>query len=267
MGGERVEKWEANNYRVAVILPMYNEENSIAALRAMFDDNPALLPGYDCRIIVVDDGSKDGTSELVTRWALQNPRVTVISHLQNMGLGQAVLTGFGEAICMGVACAITMDADASHTEKVINQMVRALQEGADIVIASRFVKGSKQIGVTGGRQILSWGARLLLKMVFNLRGVTDYTINFRAYRTELLKDALVRSQRPFLVLRSFAAVVELLLKLAPLAGKIDEVPLVLRYDFKKSRSKLRIMATILDYIRLCLMPREKGVLGKGLKIL
>jgi len=262
-----VKEWKGDSPRVAIILPMYNEEDSIAALQAMFDENPALLPGYDCRIVVVDDGSRDSTRELVLRWSLQNSRVTIVSHLQNMGLGQAILTGFGEAIGMGADCVITMDADASHTEKVINQMVEVLQKGADIVIASRFAKGGGQIGVTGGRQILSWGARQLLKLVFNIRGVTDYTINFRAYRTDLLKDALAKSQSPFLVLRSFAAVVELLLKLVPLAEKIAEVPLVLRYDFKKSPSKLRIMATIADYLRLCLMPKERGVLGTGLKIL
>lgn len=259
---------EGKSRIVAIILPMYNEEKSIAALRNMFSSIPTLLPGYVVGIIVVDDGSTDRTRELVDQWALQDRRLTVVSHLRNMGLGQAVLTGMGEAILRGADCIITMDADATHTVKVIGRMVRAvIEEGADISIASRFTEGGAQVGVSLGRRILSWGVRQLFSLIFKVEGVTDYTTNFRAYRTELVSSALLKSSSPFLKMHTFAAVAELLLKLVPMAQKIIEVPLVLRYDFKKSSSKLKLLKTIVEYCRLCFQPKESGVLGRGLKIL
>lgn len=250
----------------AIVLPMYNEELSIAPLRAMFDGSDFLPPGYEYRIVTVNDGSQDGTLNLINRWAEENHRVMVVSHTRNMGVGQAILTGFGEAIRMSSACVVTMDADASHPGEIIGQMIDTLQAGADIVIASRFARGGTMVGVPFLRQVYSLGARMLLSLVFPLQGVKDYTVGFRAYKTPLLNQALSQTSDSFLTFRSFATSVEILLKAAPLAGKIVEVPLVLRYDHKKSPSKLRLWSTITDYLKLFFLPKQKCPLGRGLKI-
>jgi len=251
---------------VAIVLPMYNEEVSIPSLRSMFDRNLSLPPDFEHCIIAVNDGSNDGTLGLIGRWSQENKRVTILSHTKNMGLGQAILTGFGESIRMGSTCVVTMDADASHPGTVIKQLVDALLAGADIAIASRFAGGGRQKGVTLFRRLLSFGARVLISAVFPLKGVTDYTVGFRVFRTSLVEAALSKREGTFLAFKTFTATAELLLKMATMAQKIVEVPLVLRYDLKKSRSKLKLLATVRDYVSLCRMPREKCSLGKGLRI-
>jgi len=253
-------------YFAVIILPMYNEELSIPLLRTMFDGNIPMPPECDYRIVVVNDGSTDETLKLVNAWIQENRRVSVVSHIRNMGVGQAILTGFGEAIRMGSNCVVTMDADASHPGDIINELVNSILSGADIAIASRFVEGGQQIGVPFMRRVYSLGARVLLSMVFPLRGVRDYTVSFRAYKTHLLNQALSKKKDSFLIFHSFATSVEILLKIAPLANKIEEIPLVLRYDHKKSPSKLRLWSTIWDYGKLFFLPKQKGPLGRGLKI-
>ncbi len=252
---------------LSVILPMYNEEKSIPHLRSMFDRGLDLPPDHDFHIIVVNDGSIDRTLDLAVRWAGENPRVTVVSHPRNLGLGQAILTGFGESIKKGAYCTVTMDADATHPGNIITDLVLAVSRGADIAIASRFVPGGRQVGLSPARRLFSFGARIYLSAAFPLRGVTDYTCGFRAYRTSLLARALSKCSGPFLVFHTFTAMVEILLKTAVLAGKVHEVPLVLRYDLKQGASKMKAVKTIRDYFRLLTLPREKCPLGRGLKIL
>lgn len=252
---------------INIILPMYNEELSFHSLQQMFKGEMLLPVEYDYRIIIVNDGSTDRTLEYALKWRAENPRINVISHDNNHGLGQAILTGFREAIKFQSYCVVTMDADASHPVGTINDLVSAISLGADIAIASRYTTGGKQIGVSPIRTLYSTGARCLLSMVFPLKGVRDYTVNFRAYRTNLIQEGLSRANEPFLVFDTFTAAAEILLKMAPLADKIVEVPLVLHYDWKESSSKLKVGATIRDYLKLCLLPKKKGTIGRGLNII
>ncbi len=254
------------NKILAIVLPMYNEELSIPLLRGMFDRNMSMPPDYDYRIVVVNDGSQDGTLSLADDWARENLRVKVVSHTQNMGVGQAILTGFGEAIRMGADCVVTLDADASHPGDIISLMVEKVNAGADIVIASRFASGGRQIGVPPIRKVYSLGARILLSAFFPLKGVRDYTVGFRAYNTTILYSALSQTEKPFLKFSSFATSVEILLKVATMAENIEEVPLVLRYDHKVSPSKLKLWMTISDYLKLFWLPKQKCPLGRGLRI-
>ncbi|MDH7478699.1 MAG: glycosyltransferase [Syntrophomonadaceae bacterium] len=254
-----------DKHLVAIVLPMYNEEESIPFLRVMFDENLTLPSDCEFRIVAVNDGSSDRTLELITRWAREKKKVLAVSHTRNMGLGQAILTGFGEAIRMGSDVVVTMDADASHTEAVISQLVSAVLAGADIAIASRFAAGGKQVGVPLYRRFFSWGARMALRLLFPLEGVTDYTISFRAYRTKMVEYAL-SCKEEFLDFKTFAIMVELLLKMAPFAQKIVEIPICLRYDLKMSSSKLKLGPTLRDYLRLARLPKAKCQLGKGLGV-
>lgn len=252
---------------IAIVLPMYNEELSIAPLREVFDGDLLLPDGCDHCIFAVNDGSKDSTLKLVNKWAEENSRVKVISHDRNMGVGQAILTGFTEAIKIESTCVVTMDADASHPGGLITKLVAAvLNENADIVIASRFAGGGTMVGVPFLRRVYSNGARLILSLIFPMKGIKDYTVGFRAYRTTILAAALSQASKSFLNFSSFTTSVEMLLKTAPYADKIVEVPLVLRYDRKKSPSKLRVWPTMRDYVRLSFLPKKKGPLGRGLKI-
>jgi len=250
----------------AIILPMYNEELSVPLLRKMFDAGLEMPEDVDFRLVAVNDGSEDATLDLINAWARENPRVTVVSHAQNQGVGQAILTGFGEAIRMKSFCAVTLDADASHPGSLIKKMISEVERGNDIVIASRFAPGGRQIGVSPIRKLYSVGARLLLNLVFPLKGIRDYTVGFRAYNTSLLNRAFSINDGPFLDFRSFATSAEILLKMVTVAERVSEVPLVLRYDQKQSPSKLKTWATIKDYFKLFTLPGQACKLGRGLRI-
>ena len=101
-----------------------------------------------------------------------------------------------------------MDADATHPGEIIAELVEKIRAGADIAIASRFTKGGGQDGVPFLRSFLSIGATLFYRIAFSLRGVTDYTVNFRAYRSSLVNEALAAGKWPFLDSRTFSATVE-----------------------------------------------------------
>lgn len=251
---------------VSVILPMYNEEKSIPQLRKMFDQGLRLPSDLDFNIIVVNDGSVDRTLELAYRWEQENPRVSVVSHNVNYGLGRAILTGFYQSIQRGSRCTVTMDADATHPGSTIFELVQEICNGSDIAIASRYAPGGRQVGLSLPRRLFSFGARVYLSAFFPLKGVRDYTCGFRAYRTSLLAGVLDRCQGEFLVFNTFTAMVEILLKTAGQASKIVEVPLVLRYDLKLGGSKMKLLKTIRDYFRLVSLPTKPCPLGKVLKI-
>ncbi len=250
---------------VAIILPMYNEAQSIPALQQMFEQL-LLPPGCRYILIVVNDGSNDNTLELAANWMRAAGSGTIVSHTENRGLGAAILTGFAEAVKIHATCIVTMDADATHPGEIIAGLVQKIHAGADIAIASRFAGGGGQEGVPILRSFLSLGAKLFYRTAFPLRGVRDYTVNFRAYRGSLIRKALQSGQWPFLVSRNFSATVELLLKLAPLADSIEEVPFTVQYGDKKSTSKLKILATIRGSLQLFLLPKTNCSLGRGLRI-
>ncbi len=230
---------------LAVVLPAYNEAKNLPTLldrigRALGDS------GRPYRIIVVDDGSTDDTAATAD-WAGNSLPVEVLRHDKNRGLGAALRTGLIEAIRHS-DFVITMDADDSHDPAIISHMIERAEVGYDVVIASRFEYGGAEIGVAGHRKFMSHGASALLKRVAPLKGVQDYSSGFRVYRTDLLKRLVVHYGEDALVTESgFACMVELLLKTSLHGGRVSEVPLILRYDRKKSPSKMRILRTVTRY--------------------
>lgn len=251
-----------NDKLVCIILPMFNETASFPMLRAMFDAGFDLSSGLEYSIVVVDDGSTDATPRLAWQWSRENHKVLVLTHSHNRGLGAAIMTGFRAAVALKADYLVTLDADASHPAGKIRELLMAVTKDADIAIASRFTAASKQSGVPLPRRIYSAGARLLFQLVFPLRGVRDYTTGFRSYRVDVVRGMLAR--HPDLAFRSFAASVEILLRSAVYAGNIVEVPLLLRYDLKRSPSKMKAFSTVRDCLRLCLLPKTECRLGRGL---
>ncbi len=254
---------------------MYNEEESIPLLRADLARVQGVLVSH---IVAVDDGSTDRTLELLEEWALDEPRLRVVSYHPNRGLPGAILAGFREAVELGAGTGaeahggedvvVTMDSDASHPISLIPEMVRRLAAGADIVIASRHAPGAAQFGLAWYRQVFSWGASLLMRLAYPLRGVRDYSTNYRAYRGALLLEALNRSPSGRLAAaRDFSGVVEMLLRLCSLGPKVAEVPLELHYERKKSPSKAQVTRMITGYFRLALKKKTRSATGVCLPLL
>jgi dolichol-phosphate mannosyltransferase len=230
--------------KVTLLLPAYNEAEDLPPL--LEKAGKALEGRADYRILVVDDGSKDGTADAV-RAAAQRLPITMIQHPRNLGLGAAMRTGLKSA-ALGEGVVVTMDADNSHDPELIHAMIARLGEGYDVVIASRFQPGGRELGVPGHRRLISHTASAVLRLLIRYRGVKDYTCGFRVYRVETLRRLIEVYGDGFLRENGFSCMLELLLNLHSLHVPAAEVPLVLRYDLKTGASKMRIFRTVWRYV-------------------
>ena len=244
--------------RVWVVLPAFNEALSLPALlerlaQSMFE------AGLGYGVVLVDDGSTDGTVESVARLA-DEVSLRVVRHERNQGLGASLRDGLMEAA--GLAddhdIVVTMDADNSHTPELILPMVRLVREGNDVVIASRYRPGSKVRGVPLERRFLSFAGRWIFTLLFPTPGVRDFTSGYRAYRAEVLRRVARDYGPAFYDQGGFQAMVDILLKLRRLDLIFHEVPLILRYDLKEGGSKMRVWRTIRDTLRLLVRRRLGG---------
>lgn len=246
---------------LCLALPAYNESAVITPLLETAAGVLAAEP-VTWSIVVVDDGSSDATAALVEDFIRRgHPQVRLVRHARNRGLGPAILTGLQAALEAGSGperMVVCMDADLTHPPEVIPRLRAALEAGADLVIASRFQPGSRQVGVPPLRRLMSFGARQLFKYALNLPGVKDYTCGFRAFRASLLKQGFEKFGAEGLITRSgFACTDELLVHLAMLDPVIREVPFILRYDRKQGRSKMNLGVTIAETIKLLKAHRGK----------
>ena len=243
---------------VIVTLPAYNEAQTLPTLleriRESMEEN-----GIEYRVIVVNDGSTDGTGDSVDRMRDALP-VTRIDHEVNRGLGEAIRTGLFAAIegADDRDIIVTMDSDNTHTPGLIARMVRRIREGNDVVIASRFQPGAHVRGVPFYRRVLSRSSSLVFRMAFPTPGVRDFTSGYRAYRAAVVKRAFDTYGGEFVAESGFACMVDILLKLRRIDAIMGEVPLVLRYDMKYGVSKMMVLRTAIDSLQL-LVSRRLGL--------
>lgn len=235
-----------------LLLPMYNEA---AGLARTLDELHQVLGSHGLRytLVAVDDGSTDATPDILRSYAARLPLVT-ITHPSNRGLGETIRDGLERAVGLAEArdndaIIIRMDADHSHDPGSIPRMVAGIRDGYDVVIASRFAPGGQERGVPAIRRLLSRAANLLMRVCAPIPGVRDYATGFRAYRASVMRAALAVYRDDFLALKrwGFTTTVEKLLKLHRLGARMTEVPIILRYDLKRSRSKMPIMTTMMGY--------------------
>lgn len=247
--------------RLIVALPAYNEEECLPPLLRSFGRLFREL-GSDFRpiVIVVDDGSKDNTGQ-VTLEAAKTLPVRLVPHEKNKGLGEAIKTGLRAALEESTSdedTIICMDADNTHPPRYVKGMLYEIEGGADIVIASRYRRGSRQVGVPRNRQLMSYGARWLFWLFLGLPGVRDYTCGYRAYRAGLIREAFEHYGDDLITRNGFACTDQLLVNLACMAPlQIKEIPFILRYDRKRGASKLNLGVTITETLKLLLDGRNK----------
>jgi len=171
--------------KAMVIIPTYDEaeniERLIAAIRAQ--------PGH-FEITVVDDNSPDGTGKIVEAIAAKDPGVHVLHRSGKLGLGTAYIEGFKYALRNGVEAVIEMDADFSHDPKELPNFLAKLDEGADLVVGSRYVNGVRVLNWSFKRLLLSKMATLYVDLVTGMGSdiVTDATAGFKCYRRKVLES-------------------------------------------------------------------------------
>lgn len=238
---------------ITVVLPAYNESDSIGLLLSRIDELMR-KKHYPIRVIVVDDGSRDDT---VQNARIAMPEAVVISHEVNKGLGEAIKTGLLVALDVSseTDVIVTMDSDDSHAPALIGKMIDKIDEGCDVVIASRYLPESRVVGVAYYRRVLSDGASFLFRAIFPIDGVRDYTCGYRAYRAAVLKQAFERWGNEFVNQTGFSVMVDILLKLSRLNIVFAEVPIILRYDRKPGASKMNVRKTVMQTLSLLIKHR------------
>jgi dolichol-phosphate mannosyltransferase len=166
-----------------LILPTYNEAENIESIVAAALPQLAVT-GLEHRILVVDDGSPDGTGAIADRLATEHARVEVLHRTSKDGIGPAYLAGFGRALAGGAELIMEMDSDFSHDPADIPRLVAATAD-ADLALGSRYVDGG---GVTDwglGRQLISRAGSLYARLLLGLP-VRDLTGGFKCFRRAVL---------------------------------------------------------------------------------
>lgn len=167
--------------RVLVIVPTYNEAENIGRV---VDRMRAAVP--DAHVLIVDDGSPDGTGDLADRISAADNSVHVLHRPGKGGLGAAYLAGFGWAMDRDYDVLVEMDADGSHRPEDLPRLLAALNAGADLALGSRWVPGGKVVNWPVRRKLLSRGGNIYVRLVLDLP-VRDATGGYRAYAAGALR--------------------------------------------------------------------------------
>jgi len=163
-----------------VCIPTYNESENIQKIFGLIH---AIAPHF--HILVIDDGSPDGTGDIVKHLMADNPTIHIIERKQKLGLGTAYCAAFKWAIENGFDFIYQMDADLSHDPKDLLRFQLEIED-ADVVLGSRYVSGVNVINWPMSRLLLSWFANLYTRIVTGMP-IADATGGFKCFRAEVLK--------------------------------------------------------------------------------
>jgi dolichol-phosphate mannosyltransferase len=166
--------------RVVMVVPTYNEAGNLAWI---VDRLRRAQPAVD--VLVVDDGSPDGTGRIADELAAADPQVSVVHRTAKEGLGAAYLQGFAVALDRGYDVIGEMDADGSHQPEQLDRLLTALA-GADLVIGARWVPGGSVVNWPRHRELLSRGGNLYVRLLLGI-DVHDATAGFRLFRRTTLE--------------------------------------------------------------------------------
>ena len=219
-------------HRSVVIIPTYNEcENIEAIIRAVVEQP------YHFHVLVVDDGSPDGTADIVKQLqaTVFPTQLHLLQRSGKLGLGTAYIAGFKWGLTNGYDYIFEMDADFSHNPNDLPRLLEAcVNEGADVAVGSRYCKGGGVINWPFDRIFLSRGASIYVQAVLWMP-VSDPTAGFIAYRRQVL-DAIDFEQIKFI---GYAFQIEMKYAAYRLGFKVKEVPIIFK-DREKGQSKMSL---------------------------
>jgi dolichol-phosphate mannosyltransferase len=230
---------EGGNPSFSVVVPIFNER--LGAQRCVREIARALdgLPNRTA-LIVVDDGSRDGTAAILKDLTRICAGLEVITHPVNRGYGAALVTGAARAAERGLDYVLFMDSDLTNSPEDIPRFAAKMSEGFDVIKASRFVPGGRMVGVPWTRVMVSRLGNLVARGLYRL-SVRDCTNGFRAVRTSLLIQMDLRE-------RGFPIIMEELYWCRFLARSFAEVPVTLINAARVSSFRYR-PAVFLAYLR------------------
>ncbi|MBR1787472.1 MAG: polyprenol monophosphomannose synthase [Paludibacteraceae bacterium] len=200
-----------------VIIPTYNEKENIEAIiKAVFD-----LP-LQMHVLVIDDGSPDGTANIVKSLQKENSeRLFLIERSGKQGLGTAYITGFKWAIEQQYDYIFEMDADFSHNPQDLLKLHQTLEEGADVVVGSRYITGVNVVNWPMGRVLMSYFASKYVRTVLGI-SVRDTTAGFVGYRREVLETIELDKIR----FKGYAFQIEMKFTAIKCGFTLKEVPII-----------------------------------------
>jgi dolichol-phosphate mannosyltransferase len=214
--------------RATICLPTYNEranlEPMLLALRGVLRDGD--------RVLVIDDGSPDGTGELADRLAEELAFVDVLHRSRKEGLGPAYLAGFRQVLAGNAELVLEMDCDFSHDPADVQRLIAAVEEGADLALGSRYVPGGgvRDWGII--RRFISRGASVYTGLFLRM-GVSDPTGGFKCFRRRVLETIDLAA----IDAKGYAFQIETTYRAKRAGFRVVEVPITFA-DREHGRSKL-----------------------------
>jgi dolichol-phosphate mannosyltransferase len=243
---------------VWVVLPTYNEAENITpmleALIAVFAES-----GIDGHVLVVDDGSPDGTGELAECMAADSPRIHVLHRTTKEGIGPAYLAGFRSALDAGAELIVEMDCDFSHDPYALPALIAAARD-ADLVLGSRYVDGGGTRNWGLGRRLISRSGCLYAKTVLHVP-INDLTGGFKCFRRTVLEAIPLDDVHA----AGYGFQVEMTYRALLLGFRVREIPITFA-DRERGQSKMSggivfEAAALVPLLRRRLRPVRRGASG------
>lgn len=210
------ETWQFR--RFCVVVPMYNEENGARMCVEQVCGRLNEIP-YPSKLLVVNDGSRDRTGEILSKLKSRFSNLVVIDQEKNVGYGAALRTGIRHAAAMEFDYVLFMDSDLTNNPADIAKFVACMERGIDVIKASRFVAGGSMRGVPWKRSFFSRTGNIVARVLFHV-GLRDCTNGFRALKVSVLSRMRLRES-------GFPIIVEELYQAKSIARTFCEVPVVL----------------------------------------
>jgi dolichol-phosphate mannosyltransferase len=241
-----------------IVIPAFNEESNLKRLVEEIAVT-AVENRLQYTAIIIDDGSTDATAEIIKELS-QKFNIIAMENRPNAGLGVTMAKGLAEACRLSTEedLIVTLDGDATHDPMYFPAMKSLIEEGYDIVIASRFAPNGEERGLSAYRKFLSRGSGTVLNLMFPIDGVRDYTSGYRMFSAAIIKKGFNKFKNNFIEETGFSVTPEILLKLSSLDARIGEVGFTLKYDRKVGLSKIKIPSTVMQYVKMIARFKFKG---------
>jgi dolichol-phosphate mannosyltransferase len=221
---------------VSVVVPTFNERENLPLLVAAVRRH-----GY--RVLVVDDGSPDGTGAIADSLASADPGVEVLHRAAKEGLGPAYAAGFDRVLAAGAEAVVEIDADFSHDPDDLPRLIEVVDQGADLAIGSRYVPGGATPDWPLFRRLVSRGGNVYARVMLGIP-VRDATGGFRAFRAAALRSLPYRAAQA----SGYGFQVEMAMRAIRSGLRVVEVPIVFR-DRTRGQSKMN-GAIVVEAMRL-----------------
>lgn len=213
--------------RVCIVIPMYNEESGAEDCVHAVCKTLESIPCPNA-LFVVNDGSTDNTGNILEQLTSEYTKLTLLNHKKNRGYGSALQTGIAKAVASGFNYVLFLDSDLTNDPKYLPFFIAKMEEGYDVIKASRYIKGGATKGVPALKAFISVVANRIASILYGLP-IRDCTNGFRAVKTDILHQMQLHEN-------GFAVIMEELYQAKFLAKSFCEIPYTLTARTESTRS-------------------------------